>query len=111
MTLHVGLAHALVAVEADDLDEHLNNIERRLAEPTLVTLINSWRSERANTATSSTPQQPSRQSKPEVPPSSSPPAIAARRQQSPGNQSLIRVAHHDHRTAVHRAEGRRTHRG
>ena len=40
MNLRVGLGDALVAVEADDLDEHLNNIERRLAEPTLVTLTN-----------------------------------------------------------------------
>lgn len=40
MTLLVGLADALVAVEADALDEYLSNLERRLTEPTLVTLTN-----------------------------------------------------------------------
>lgn len=38
LTVQVGLADALVAVEADDLDEHLNELERPLTEPTLVTL-------------------------------------------------------------------------
>lgn len=40
MTLLVGLADALVAVEADDLDVYLNSLERGLTEPTLVTLTN-----------------------------------------------------------------------
>lgn len=40
MTLQVGLADALVDVEAADIDKHLNEIERLLTEPTLVTLTN-----------------------------------------------------------------------
>jgi hypothetical protein len=40
MTLQVGLADALMAVEAADIDKHLNELERRLTEPTLLTLTN-----------------------------------------------------------------------